>query len=182
MPGRADGQPFNGQYRQELTNARVDGWFNALSGHGTTEHSKSSNSQFQLTILDDTTAQDLWRQDDIAARVVETVPAEAFRQGFKLNMEDKEALLNTIDAEPLSDEAIQRILLKAKGLLPLSLRSTRSPHSDVDQIEKKQEQELLALHRGHDGKMPPDVKQKLEELRDKAKSSKRRKDENGPSV
>jgi len=98
----ADGVPLNGQSklrisfkgepkRRPITQSRVDGWFNALSGHGTREHSKSANSDFQILILDDESARDLWRQDDIAARIVETIPAEAFRRGFKLNMEDKEA-------------------------------------------------------------------------------------------
>lgn len=87
---KADGTPYNGDNRNS-GQRRADGWFNALSGHGVAAFSKSESTQFRVEILDDATASDMWRGDDIAARIVETLPAEAFRQGFKLNMEDKAA-------------------------------------------------------------------------------------------
>ncbi len=70
--------------------ARADGWFNALSGHGDINRSKSESSEFRLDLLDDQTVADLWRGDDLAARVIEDLPGESFRPGFRINLDDKE--------------------------------------------------------------------------------------------
>lgn len=70
--------------------ARVDGWFSALSGYGVEGKDKRMSTRFQSDLLDDNTIMDLWRGDDLAARVVETVPNEALRQGFTLNAGDKQ--------------------------------------------------------------------------------------------
>lgn len=69
---------------------RVDGWFSSLSGYGVEGRDKRLSVRFQSDMLDDQTAMDLWRGDDIAARMVETIPNEALRQGWTLNVGDQE--------------------------------------------------------------------------------------------
>lgn len=68
---------------------RADGWFNALSGHGDVNRSKSENSYFVVDLLDDDYVEQLWRGDDIAARIIEDLPSETFRPKFKITLEDK---------------------------------------------------------------------------------------------
>lgn len=69
--------------------ARADGWFSALTGYGTGRDKRMSVS-FASDVMDDNFASELWRGDDMSARVVETIPNECFRQGFEVNVGDKQ--------------------------------------------------------------------------------------------
>src|SRR3989337_1579951 len=62
-----------------------DTWSNALSGIGTDTYDKRLGTEFgnPLMVTSEVALQ-LWRGDDLAARVVETVPSEMLRQGFEL--------------------------------------------------------------------------------------------------
>lgn len=61
---------------------RVDGWINALTGVGTVTKDNRVSTTFCPDVVDYQTALDLWRGDDLAAKVVETYPSEMLRQGF----------------------------------------------------------------------------------------------------
>lgn len=69
--------------------SRADGWFSALTGHGVAGRDKRVSSQFQSDQLDHVTIEEMWRGDDIAARIVEVVPDEAMRTGYDLIVGDK---------------------------------------------------------------------------------------------
>lgn len=43
-----------------------------------------------MDLVNDSEAMDLWRGNDVASRVVETIPNESFRQGFEIKAGDKE--------------------------------------------------------------------------------------------
>jgi len=64
----------------------LDGWSNTLSGLGDANFDKRASSKFAADLLSDDEAMDLWRGNDIAARVVETVPNEMLREGFTLSI------------------------------------------------------------------------------------------------
>lgn len=71
--------------------SRFDGWYSALTGLGMASKDKRQSTEFAPRVLTAIEARDLWRGSDIAARVVETIPREMFRQGFDVNVgEDKE--------------------------------------------------------------------------------------------
>jgi phage-related protein (TIGR01555 family) len=82
---------------------RADGWFSALSGYGTSTD-KRMHVSYSPDMMTDEFASQLWRGDDMSARVIETIPNEAFRQGFEINLGDKKlneeimAMLEALDA------------------------------------------------------------------------------------
>lgn len=66
---------------------RFDGWQSALTGLGMPGRDKRTASGFG--VVEDVgwdMAADLWRGDDIAARVIEKIPAEEMRQGFEIQI------------------------------------------------------------------------------------------------
>lgn len=78
--------------------SRADGWFSALSGYGVNGRDKRQSVGYEADMLTDQAAMDLWRGDDLAARIVETVPNECLRQGYTINAGDKE-LSEALSAE-----------------------------------------------------------------------------------
>lgn len=70
---------------------RLDGWASALLGYGVAGIDKRLSSEFMLDVMDSPTAEALWRSNDVAARIIEKVPAEALRAGFSVRMDDKES-------------------------------------------------------------------------------------------
>lgn len=69
--------------------ATLDAWSNIVSGLGTSRD-KRTGMQFATCPVTDGEARDLWRGDAMAARIIETIPAESLRQGFEFNAGDKE--------------------------------------------------------------------------------------------
>lgn len=51
---------------------------------------KRLSAEYLLQIIDSVTAESLWRTNDVAARIIEKVPAEALRPGFGIKLDDKE--------------------------------------------------------------------------------------------
>jgi phage-related protein (TIGR01555 family) len=70
---------------------RLDGWANILTGFGTSRD-KRRGATLDVEPLSHEEQRALWRGDDIAARIVETVPAEMFREGYEIKFADKEAV------------------------------------------------------------------------------------------
>ena len=87
----ASGNP-GGRPRQARADVRSDGWYNTLTGIGTVERDRVMSTEFATAAIDYATAIDLWRGDDIAARVVEALPAEALREGFEVVLADRDDL------------------------------------------------------------------------------------------
>lgn len=76
--------------RREL---RYDGWKSALSGVGTASFDKRESVVFEADIVTTQDAREMWRGDDLAKRIIETVPSESVREGFKFSAgEDDEGL------------------------------------------------------------------------------------------
>lgn len=87
---------------------RFDGWQNDLTGFGILGRDKTmgsiSNTRFTVDVVDAESALQFWRGDDIAARVIETIPNEALRQGWDLCIGDNqpEPYVPPEPAQPLS--------------------------------------------------------------------------------
>lgn len=71
---------------------RFDGWYSALTGLGTVAKDKRESTGFGARIVSVIEARELWRGSDIAARVIETIPREMFRQGFDVQIDDDKEL------------------------------------------------------------------------------------------
>ncbi len=106
----SDTNPTNGSNgaSKKLTGAaradswfHADGWSSALTGYGVPGKDKRQSAFVTFDAITDVEAADMWRSDDIAARIIEVIPNECLRQGFKLNCGDKEM---SEDFHALSEE------------------------------------------------------------------------------
>lgn len=68
---------------------RMDGWANATTGVGVPGFDKRLNTTFRTDIFSYNDLVELWRGDDICARVIETLPKEALKKGYELNISDE---------------------------------------------------------------------------------------------
>ncbi len=75
--------------RKLPTLANLDGWASALTGIGTHGSDKRESHHFHPRVMTYQEAIALWRGDDIAARAVEALPAECFRQGYEITIGDE---------------------------------------------------------------------------------------------
>ena len=66
---------------------KEDGWASKLTGLGTRERDKRLSSRFSGQRMTWDEAEELYRGDDMAARVVDTIPEEEFREGFEVQMD-----------------------------------------------------------------------------------------------
>jgi phage-related protein (TIGR01555 family) len=83
-----------------LAHGRFDSWENPVTGFGTLRD-KTIYSLFQPSaILGDITLEQLYHNDDLAARMIDTVPEEMLRKGYSLDIED---------SQDLADDAIQAL-------------------------------------------------------------------------
>ena len=67
-----------------------DGWMNLLTGLGVSGKDKRMGLEAEWSRMDQSTAESTYAVDDIAATVVDLLPDEAFREGFKLKNIDKD--------------------------------------------------------------------------------------------
>ena len=75
--------------RRDSRQQREDGWTSALMGFGIQGTDKRLSSHFLPELLDSQTLENLWRSNDIAAKIVEKIPSDALRSGYELGMDDK---------------------------------------------------------------------------------------------
>lgn len=81
---------------------REDGWTSALSGLNVPGYDKRLGTSFFSSFLSPYEAMELWRGDDIASRIVETVPNEGLREGWELCIEgetDETELIKEVTAK-----------------------------------------------------------------------------------
>lgn len=67
---------------------RMDAWANILAGFGTARDKRTAGA-ICVTELTDYDLRRMWRGDDMAARAIETVPNEMYREGYELLLGDK---------------------------------------------------------------------------------------------
>lgn len=66
---------------------RMDGWFSAMTGIGGMMSDKRQYASFQADFTNFIENAELWRGNDLGARIVETIPNEMTRQGWELSLE-----------------------------------------------------------------------------------------------
>lgn len=71
---------------------KSDGWENVLTGLGVMGRDKRLQTVHQASPVTWEEAESLWRGDDLAARIIETVPNEMLRQGFEFHDESEKEL------------------------------------------------------------------------------------------
>ncbi len=86
-----------------------------------------------------------------------------------------EAMLDAAGGKPLGNEQLERMLKKARGELPVGERNEDDPDWSEEGVSEEEEG-LLALHRNESGELPPDVEEKLRQLREQAKKKKKEAD------
>lgn len=77
------------QLSEEEMVRRLDGWSSVFTGIGHSSYDKRLSHSFQAPTLTYQEKIELWRADDIAARAIEKVPEQCFRQGYEIEMGDE---------------------------------------------------------------------------------------------
>lgn len=67
---------------------RTDGWFNTLTALNVPGKDKRRAADFYSKRITEFEAEDLWRGDDIMARIIETLPRVMLRHGFDVSVGD----------------------------------------------------------------------------------------------
>lgn len=78
--------------------ARTDDWQNAMTGFGVSGVDKRLGGQAGYTILDQLQAEAIWRGDDLANRVITTIPHEILREGWECLVQDEKQMGEDMDA------------------------------------------------------------------------------------
>jgi len=68
---------------------RLDAWSNALTGIGTTRDKMTASSFASDGLLPFGVLEDLYHNDDMAARGVDAIPEQMLREGFEISVKDK---------------------------------------------------------------------------------------------
>ncbi|MFZ2875814.1 MAG: DUF1073 domain-containing protein [Phycisphaerales bacterium] len=69
---------------------RVDGWSNVFTKVGDLSRDKRLGAKYARNFVDELTAEEMWRGDDMAARIIETAPKVQLRNGFSVNVSELE--------------------------------------------------------------------------------------------
>lgn len=91
---------------------RSDTWTNVLTGQGTATHDKRLAGYFVSDWISEDQGRELWRGDDLGARIVETIVKEALRKRFNIRITDD----TEGNDESYGPELIKRIEAKWKAL------------------------------------------------------------------
>jgi phage-related protein (TIGR01555 family) len=101
---------------------RQDGWQNFTTGTGVAGYDKSINTNFITDIFTRSQLVELWRGDDMAAKVIECLPMEAMKKKYELNITDegdygdlKDQIEQAIDDLELNEKLLQSLMME-RGL------------------------------------------------------------------
>lgn len=148
------GNPAGRRTRAAEAAERSDGWVNSLMGVGDMVRDKTMRTSFVPEVITYEQALDMWRGDDIAARIVETIPNEATREGYEIVLaEEDDAPQTTIDAEIAQGYAAAGIAWAASAMARASALRTDfadgsappPPAIDRTKVESEIEAELRRL-------------------------------------
>lgn len=67
---------------------RADGWASALTGIGNATRDKRLGTRCFVDLIEREQLEAMWRADDMAACIIEVIPAEMMREGYKLKIPD----------------------------------------------------------------------------------------------
>lgn len=108
----ASGNPAGRPPKVDDIDARLDGFINAVTGMGTiadkrlgggSGFGRASGMDYFAERVPWDTAREIWSGDDLAARVIETIPDEMFREGWELTIGD-----DGVDAPSIIEEVREK--------------------------------------------------------------------------
>lgn len=76
---------------------RIDTFVELATGYGIAGTDPAASATHLTATVDPSEGLDLWRGSDVGARIVETLPAEALRAGFELELDDDELTKDIVD-------------------------------------------------------------------------------------
>lgn len=124
--------------------ARLDAWMSSTTGIGHTSYDKRLSHQFYTDTISYQQAVEMWRGDDLAARAIEAVPAECFRQGYELTIgnetehkslrEDVERKLEELHIDENVEKAFQNARAFGGGACLLGINDGQTMDKPVDLI------------------------------------------------
>ena len=76
--------------------SRYDDWQNILTGIGMAGRDKRMGTSFSAVSLSRQEVEEIWRGDDMGARVVEIIPKEMLRQGYCVDIKDNKDAANAL--------------------------------------------------------------------------------------
>lgn len=107
------------EWRNDST--RRDGWGNVMTQLGDPSRDRRLSNVFVANIVSSEEARELWRGNDLAARIIEEKPQQAFRPGWEIRIASDDKAADGVDADKVKKtiEAVQTRLedLKAKKKL-----------------------------------------------------------------
>lgn len=88
-----------------------DGWFNVLTGLGVRGKDKRIGAQVLWLPFTETDCENLYGHDDVAAKVVDIVPEQAFREGYEIKVPEE---AGGVDTQKKIMEEIERLDVDSK--------------------------------------------------------------------
>jgi phage-related protein (TIGR01555 family) len=82
--------PFKKKQPKTDATPKGDGMMNVITGMGVSGYDKRMGAEYATCVVPDLVAREIWRASDIAARVIESMPDEALRPGFEVQIQDDE--------------------------------------------------------------------------------------------
>lgn len=92
------------QTRRDALVSKVDGWKNILTGLGIMGKDKRLGADVEYLRMDQGTADTLYAVDDMAAKIVNTLPEEMIREGFEIKHDDARFPNLQADLDSILDE------------------------------------------------------------------------------
>jgi phage-related protein (TIGR01555 family) len=142
VPGTS-GNPAGRRTKVATNQERADGWINSLTAVGDYARDKSMRTTFASDVVDYDTAMDMWRGDDIAARIVETIPGEATREGYEIVLADEKPPPAEVHSEVAQGYAAAGMAWAASAMAKAAAR--QDSVSDPAMLESEVEAELRTL-------------------------------------
>ena len=91
---------------------KTDGWSNVITNLGVMNKDKRLGSQVRTNFLDQSTLEALYQADDVAQRIVNVVPDDMTREGFRVKIEGDEDLAEKTETE-IEQAGIEALLTDA---------------------------------------------------------------------
>lgn len=131
---------------------RFDGWYSLLTGLGTAGRDKRESMQFAVDRMDWRTAEVIWQGDDLAARIIQTLPDEMMREGYDLCITDQDSDDGTGPDDEYEQPSSQKVKSETAMLekMGAAARGKHGPRDDLKKEVEHQWEELGLMDRIHE--------------------------------
>src|SRR3989338_4509531 len=136
--------------------SRLDGWSNILTNLGIRGKDKRSVAQIEEQDLDQQALEGLYQSDEMAARIVDRIPEEMVREGFKISVDEDDdessiadTLMSRIEAmgiEDKTEEALKWSRLYGGAALGIGAKDA-DPEAEIDLTKFKGLEYIAVLDR-----------------------------------